>query len=104
MVVQSSQIVATFRLRSVRDTPFSLRQMPVDLASTALPSGKPITGSVELTAALLEREDQLVQALAHKLMMYALGREVEYFDMPQVRAVVQDAAAKTIDFVDRQAS
>ena len=70
---------------------------PID-ASTTLPSGKPITGSVELTAALLEREDQLVQALAHKLMMYAVGRELEYFDMPQVRAVVQDAADEDYRF------
>jgi hypothetical protein len=67
-------------------------------ASTALPSGKPITGPVELTAALLEREDQLVQALAHQLMMYAVGRELEYFDMPQVRAVVQGAAAEDYRF------
>ena len=67
-------------------------------ASTTLPSGKPITGSVELTAALLEREDQLVQALAHQLMMYAVGRELEYFDMPQVRAVVQDAADEDYRF------
>ena len=68
-------------------------------ASTALPSGKPITGSVELTAALLEREDQLVQALAHKLMMYAVGRELEYFDMPQVRAVVQARSGRGLSIL-----
>jgi hypothetical protein len=32
------------------------------------------------------------QALTEKLMMYALGRKLEYFDMPQVRAVVARAA------------
>jgi cytochrome c-type biogenesis protein CcmE len=32
------------------------------------------------------------QALTEKLMMYALNRELEYFDMPQVRAVVRGAA------------
>jgi hypothetical protein len=46
---------------------------------------------VELTAALLARPDQLVQALTQKLMMYALGRELEYYDMPQVRAIVRGA-------------
>ncbi len=33
-----------------------------------------------------------MQALTEKLMMYALGRELEYYDMPQVRAVVRAAA------------
>ena len=32
-----------------------------------------------------------MQALTTKLMMYALGRELEYFDMPQVRAIVRAA-------------
>ena len=32
--------------------------------------------------------------MAEKLTMYALGRELEYFDMPQVRAVVRTAAAR----------
>ena len=32
------------------------------------------------------------QAFTEKLMMYAVNREVEYFDMPQVRAVVRGAA------------
>jgi hypothetical protein len=40
----------------------------------------------------LRRPDQFVQALTVKLLMYALGRELEYFDMPQVRAIVRDAA------------
>ncbi len=65
---------------------------PID-ASTMLPGGLRVDGPVELRAALLARPDQLVQALTEKLMMYALGRELEYHDMPQVRAVV-DAAAE----------
>ena len=35
-----------------------------------------------------------MRALTEKLMMYALGRELEYYDMPQVRAVVRRAAAQ----------
>jgi hypothetical protein len=46
----------------------------------------------QLREALLAREDQFVQAFVHKLMMYAVGRELEYHDMPQVRAVVRAAA------------
>ena len=61
-------------------------------AKTALPGGAVIEGPVELREALLRRDDQFVQALTQKLMMYALGRELEYHDMPQVRAVVRAAA------------
>lgn len=62
-------------------------------ASTQLPGGREITGPAELRDALLLRSDQFVQALTEKLMMYALGRELEHFDMPAVRAIVRDAAA-----------
>jgi len=74
-----------------------LADQPID-ASTQLPSGAPITGPVELRQALLRSPDQFVQALTQKLMMYALGRELEYFDMPQVRAIVHDAARQDYKF------
>ena len=61
-----------------------------------LSGGRPVDGPVALRQALLERDDQFVQALAEKLMMYAIGRELEYYDMPQVRAVVR--AAKGEDY------
>jgi hypothetical protein len=40
---------------------------------------------------LLRRSDQFAQTLTEKLLMYALGRELEYHDMPQVRAIVRQA-------------
>ncbi|HEX6995445.1 MAG TPA: DUF1592 domain-containing protein [Gammaproteobacteria bacterium] len=70
---------------------------PID-ASTVLPGGISVTGPVELTAALLRREDQFVQALTQKLMMYALGRELEYFDMPEVREIVRAARSEDYRF------
>ena len=51
-----------------------------------------------LRQALLQRPDQFAQALTTKLMMYALGRELEYFDMPQVRAVVREAEREDYQF------
>jgi hypothetical protein len=62
-------------------------------ASAELPGGRVVDGPVSLAESLLESPDQFVQALTEKLMLYALGRELEYFDMPAMRAVV-DAAAK----------
>jgi hypothetical protein len=64
---------------------------PID-ASTVLPSGVAINGPVELRAQLADRPAVFAQALTEKLMMYALNRQLEYFDMPQVRAVVHGAA------------
>jgi hypothetical protein len=64
---------------------------PID-ASTVLPSGVAINGPVELRAQLADRPAVFAEALTEKLMMYALNRQLEYFDMPQVRAVVRGAA------------
>ncbi len=70
---------------------------PID-ASTVLPSGVGINGPVELRNELLKRPEQFALALTEKLFMYALGRELEYFDLPQVRAVVRGAAAEDYRF------
>jgi hypothetical protein len=63
---------------------------PID-ARTTLSNGTAINGPVELREALLARPDQFVQALTEKLMMYALGRELEYHDIRQVRRIVREA-------------
>ena len=41
---------------------------------------------------LMAREELFVQNFAEKLMTYALGRKVEYYDMPEVRKVVRNTA------------
>jgi hypothetical protein len=70
----------------------SIAEAPID-AKTVLPSGKAIDGPAQLREGLFKSgTDQFAQALTEKLMMYALGRELEYFDMPQVRAIVRRAA------------
>jgi mono/diheme cytochrome c family protein len=67
---------------------------PID-ASTVLPNGVPINGVVELREQLAERPAKFITAITEKLMMYAINRKLEYFDMPQVRAIVRGAAAGT---------
>jgi len=61
-------------------------------ARTVLPNGVAINGPAELSVQLASRPAMLAQALTEKLMMYALNRELEYYDMPQVRGVVRAAA------------
>lgn len=62
-------------------------------ASTVLPNGVEINGPVELREALSGNSDAFVRSMTEKLLMYAVNRELEYFDMPQVRKVVRDAKA-----------
>jgi mono/diheme cytochrome c family protein len=67
-------------------------------ASTVLPSGVAINGPVELRDQLASHPGMFAQALTEKLMMYALNRELEYFDMPQARGVVRAAAKDDYKF------
>jgi hypothetical protein len=53
--------------------------------------GRAVSGPDDLRKALASRPDQFVQTLTINLMTYALGRTVEYFDMPVVRQIVRDA-------------
>jgi mono/diheme cytochrome c family protein len=65
---------------------------------SVLPNGVAINGPVELRTQLASHPAVFAQALTEKLMTYALNRELEYFDMPQVRAVVRAAAKDNYKF------
>jgi hypothetical protein len=70
---------------------------PVD-ASGQLVDGTRLNGPADLRAALLSRSDAFVTNATEKLFTYALGRPVQYFDMPVVRAVVHRAAQNDYRF------
>jgi hypothetical protein len=61
-------------------------------ATGRLADGTALDGPASLRKALLDRRQAVAAAATEKLLTYALGRRVEYFDMPAVRAVVRDAA------------
>jgi hypothetical protein len=61
-------------------------------AAGKLPSGIGFEGPAELQRALLSNPEVVVNAFTQKLLTYALGRPVEYFDMPTVRGIVAEAA------------
>jgi hypothetical protein len=61
-------------------------------ASGRLADGTTLDGPASLRKALLERRASVAATAAEKLLTYALGRRIEHFDMPAVRAVVRDAA------------
>nr|ADC35937.1 protein of unknown function DUF1592 [uncultured bacterium 70] len=70
---------------------------PVD-ASGQLVDGTKLNGPADLRQALLSRSEAFVTNATEKLLTYALGRPVQYFDMPTVRAVVHRAAQSDYRF------
>ena len=65
---------------------------PVDAVGTTV-SGASIDGLTGLRALLLRQPDQFPTTLTEKLLAYALGRRLEYYDRPAVRQIVRAAAA-----------
>jgi len=65
---------------------------PID-ASGVLPNGTTFEGVGGLKKILLADKDQFVTTVAEKLLMYALGRNLQYYDQPAVRAIVHGSAS-----------
>jgi hypothetical protein len=62
-------------------------------ASGVLPDGTNVDGPVALRRALLAQREQFVKAVMGKLLTYAVGRQVDYYDGPAIRAMMRAAAA-----------
>jgi mono/diheme cytochrome c family protein len=67
--------------------------VPVD-PSGELYDGSKIDGPAGLRGALLKYQDTLLRTFTESLMTYAVGRQVEYFDMPAIRTIVRDASRR----------
>ena len=75
----------------------SAAREPID-ATTEMTSGVVLHGPADLRHALTRQADQFPMTVTRRLMMYALNREIEYFDMPQVRQIVHAAAKDNYTF------
>jgi len=69
-------------------------------ASGQLVDGTVIDGPASLRKAMLGRSDAFVGSMTEKLLMYGMGREIKYYDMPAVRIVMKDAAKNRYRFSD----
>jgi hypothetical protein len=67
-------------------------------ASGTLYNGAKVEGAAGLRQTLAGRPEVFIGVLTEKMLTYALGRGVEYYDMPAVRKVVQDARSKDYRF------
>ena len=70
---------------------------PVD-ASGELADGTAVNGPVALRKALMKHPEQFVRTMTAKMMTYALGRGLEYYDMPTVRSIERAASGKNDRF------
>jgi uncharacterized protein DUF1592/uncharacterized protein DUF1588/uncharacterized protein DUF1587/uncharacterized protein DUF1585/uncharacterized protein DUF1595 len=70
---------------------------PID-ASGQLVDGTPVDGVVTLRKALMAHPDVFVRAMTEKMLIYALGRGLDPRDMPAVRAIMREAAARDYRF------
>jgi mono/diheme cytochrome c family protein len=67
-------------------------------AGGKLVDGTVVNGPTDLRNALLQHPEQFTQTFTEKMMTYALGRSVEYFDMPGIRKIVKDAKRDNYKF------
>ena len=66
--------------------------VPLDVSGTLL-DGREFSGLAGLRAVLTSQPEQFVRALTEKLLAYALGRELQYYDMPVVREIERRTAS-----------
>jgi cytochrome c553 len=72
-------------------------EVPVDAAGVMY-DGTKLDGPAALRDALLKHQDVFLQTFAENLMTYALGRRVEYYDMPLIRSLIRQAAKSDLHF------
>ncbi len=70
---------------------------PIDAAGM-LVDGTKLDGVKGMRDALMQYSPQFVRVVTEKLMIYALGRGTEYYDMPLIRSIVHEAEPKNYRF------
>ena len=71
--------------------------LAIDSVST-LPDGTVVDGVEGVKRLLLKDPERFVSAVTEKLLMYAVGRNIQYYDRPEIRAIVRDAAREDYSF------
>jgi mono/diheme cytochrome c family protein len=83
LALENFDVVGRYRIKD--------NGVPVD-STGQLYDGTQMEGAAGLRAALIKHKDAFLMTFAENLMTYALGRRVEAYDMPALRAIVRDAA------------
>ena len=85
LALENFDVTGAFRIKD--------NEVPVDVTGD-LYDGTRMEGPAGLRAALIKHQDMFLTSFTESLLTYALGRRVEYTDMPMIRAIVRDAAKK----------
>jgi len=67
-------------------------------ANGLFPDGSKFEGTAGLKKILLAHPEEFVSTVVGKLLMYGIGRNLQYYDEPAVRAIVRDAARSNYRF------
>jgi hypothetical protein len=89
--LESFDTIATYRIMD------RYTRTKID-TSGKLVDGTAVNGPTDLRNALLKHPEQFAQTFTEKMMTYALGRGIEYFDMPSIRKIVRDAKPDNYKF------
>ena len=89
--LENYDAIGRWRITNDGGTPFDTG-IPID-ASSVLIDGTKVHGLAGLRDVVLSREGQFVETVAEKLLTYALGRTLEYSDMPVVRQISRQSTA-----------
>jgi hypothetical protein len=73
---------------------------PLDVSS-ALPDGTTVDGVEGVRQLVLRDPDLFVEAMTGKLLMYALGRNVQYYDQPAIRTIARESARQNYTFASQ---
>ena len=71
--------------------------LPIDTSGN-LPGSKPLNGVIGLRNMLVQNPEAFVGTMSEKLLTYALGRGLEYYDAPAIRSITKEAAANDYSF------
>ncbi len=85
LALENFDVTGAFRIKD--------NEVPVDVVGD-LYDGMKMEGPAGLRAALLKHQDMFLTGFTESMLTYALGRRVEYTDMPMIRAIVRDAGKK----------
>ena len=89
LALENFDVTGAFRIKD--------NEVPVDVVGD-LYDGMKMDGPAGLRAALLKHQDMFLTGFTESMLTYALGRRVEYTDMPMIRTIVRDAAKKDNKF------
>jgi hypothetical protein len=87
LALENFDVVGRYRIKD--------NGVPVD-STGQLYDGTPMEGAEGLRRALLKHKDAYLMTFVENLMTYALGRRVETYDMPALRAIIREAESQNL--------